>query len=219
MAIIIGVVSQKGGVGKSTLSRLIAREFANNDWDVKIADLDVQQASSYHWFRRRTANDVRPPIRAEAFSSVRQAMKDADNFDLFILDGAPHATTATADIARAADMVLLPSGLSVDDLEPQVILAHDFVREGIPADKIRFVLCRVGDSATEIDEAREYIRKAGYHTLEGELPERSGYRRASDHGLALTETRYVSLNERADLVAQKIIDAISKLSKKKRSAA
>src|SRR5215467_13387540 len=40
MAIIIGVVSQKGGVGKSTIARLVAREFAAQGWQVKIGDLD-----------------------------------------------------------------------------------------------------------------------------------------------------------------------------------
>jgi ABC-type transport system involved in cytochrome bd biosynthesis fused ATPase/permease subunit len=49
MALIIGVVSQKGGVGKSTIARLIARELAAQDWEVKIADLDISQATSYHW--------------------------------------------------------------------------------------------------------------------------------------------------------------------------
>ena len=34
------------------------------------------------------------------------------------------------------------------------------------------------------------------------------YRRASDEGLALTETRFASLNARADAVAQALIDAI-----------
>lgn len=40
-ALIIGCISQKGGVGKSTLARLIAREYANSGWNVKIADLDI----------------------------------------------------------------------------------------------------------------------------------------------------------------------------------
>ncbi|MHC5747164.1 MAG: hypothetical protein ACYTXT_35825 [Nostoc sp.] len=41
MTVLVGVISQKrGGVGKSTLARLIAREYAAG-WDVKIADLDV----------------------------------------------------------------------------------------------------------------------------------------------------------------------------------
>jgi cellulose biosynthesis protein BcsQ len=48
MAIIIGVVSQKGGVGKSTITRLVARELAAQDWQVKIADLDISQATSCH---------------------------------------------------------------------------------------------------------------------------------------------------------------------------
>ena len=47
MALVIGVVSQKGGVGKSTCARLIAREYAYAGWDVKIADLDVSQGTSF----------------------------------------------------------------------------------------------------------------------------------------------------------------------------
>jgi chromosome partitioning protein len=40
MSHIIGFISQKGGVGKSTLARLVAREYASGGWNVKIADLD-----------------------------------------------------------------------------------------------------------------------------------------------------------------------------------
>jgi chromosome partitioning protein len=35
MTIQIGVASQKGGVGKSTICRLIAREYAKAGWTVK----------------------------------------------------------------------------------------------------------------------------------------------------------------------------------------
>lgn len=219
MAIIIGIVSQKGGVGKSTIARLIAREFAQNDWSVKIADMDIQQGTSYQWYKRRAANMITPDIRIETFTTVKQALKDAENFDLFIFDGAPHATSTTRDIARAADMILLPTGLAIDDLEPQVVLAHELVGEGIAKDKLAFVLWRVGNSQTEIDEARTYIKEAGYKALKGEVPERTGYRRASDLGRALTETHYPHLNQRADRVAQSIINAVSEIVKKKRRVA
>jgi chromosome partitioning protein len=48
MAMIVGVVSQKGGVGKGTLAQLMEREFAAQDCQVKIADLDISQATSFH---------------------------------------------------------------------------------------------------------------------------------------------------------------------------
>jgi pantothenate kinase-related protein Tda10 len=46
---IIAIVSQKGGVGKSTMARALAREAANNGLKVKIADLDTQQGTSVDW--------------------------------------------------------------------------------------------------------------------------------------------------------------------------
>jgi chromosome partitioning protein len=67
----------------------------------------------------------------------------------------------------------------------------------------------VGDRENEITEARRYIEKAGYTVLEGEIPERTAYRRASDDGRALSETSHPSLRLRAERLAQSIIDFVS----------
>lgn len=47
MSIIVAFILQKGGVGKSTLSRALARELSYNKFSVKIADLDVQTRYLY----------------------------------------------------------------------------------------------------------------------------------------------------------------------------
>jgi len=210
MAIIIGVVSQKGGVGKSTIARLIAREMAAQDWLVKIADLDISQATSYHWRARRLQRVMEPDISIEQYGRVDQALKSAEHFDVLVLDGAPHATQATQQIAKVSDLVIIPTGLAVDDLQPGVTLAHDLMKH-VPRQKVVFALCRVGNSQAEIAEARQYLTEAGYQVLEGELPEQVGYRRASDEGKAATETRYQSLNQRAEAIAQSVVNKISAL--------
>ncbi len=47
------------------------------------------------------------------------------------------------------------------------------------------------------------------------MPEKIAYRRASDEGKAVTETRFSSLNVRADELAQSIIDLATELAKEK----
>lgn len=222
MALIVAMVSQKGGVGKSTLARILACEFAAQGWNVKIGDLDISQATSFQWNTRRLQNKIEPVVPVEQFGSVDKALALADQYDMLILDGAPHSTSATRSIAQASHLTVIPTGLSLDDLPPAVVLAHDLIKQNVPREKIVFALCRVGDSAIEIEEARAYLQDAGYEILPGAIPEKTGYRRATDEGRALTQTRYESLNHRAEEVAQGIVDRISQLSntaKKKRSVA
>jgi len=209
MAAFIGLVSQKGGVGKSTLARLIAREYAAAGWQVKIADLDISQGTSTDWKQRRERGGVKPDIAVEPFGTVAQALKVAQLYDLLVFDGPPHSMAGTLEIANVCDAVILPTGLSLDDLKPSVLLAHELIQNRIPADRVIFALCRVGDRENEIAEARAYITRAGYRVLEGELPERTGYRRASDQGRAATETTHPSLRERAERFAQNVIDFVS----------
>ncbi|BAY20233.1 cobyrinic acid a,c-diamide synthase (plasmid) [Anabaenopsis circularis NIES-21] len=209
MALLVGVISQKGGVSKSTIARLIAREYAAAGWDVKIADLDISQGTSTDWKQRREVNDIKPEVAVEQFRTVAQALKHADVYDLMILDGPPHSMQGTLEIARASDLLVLPTGLSLDDLKPSVLLAHELVKAKIAVEKIVFVLCRVGDRENEIEEARSYIHKAGYATIEGSIPEKTAYRQASDNGRAISEVTFPTLKQRAEQVVQGIIDLLS----------
>jgi chromosome partitioning protein len=203
-------VSQKGGVGKSTVARLIARELAAQDWQVKIADLDISQATSFHWRSRRLQRNLEPDISVEQYGRVDQALKVAEQYDLLILDGAPHATQATLQVAKASHLVILPTGLAIDDLQPGVQLAHELVTH-VTRQQLIFALCRVGISQVEIAEARQYLREAGYAVLTGELPEKAAYRRASDEGRAVTETHFASLNRRAEVLAQGVVNMLASL--------
>ena len=203
---IISFISQKGGVGKSTLTRLIAREYASHGWDVKISDMDANQGTCVSWQRRRVSAGISPDIAAETFPTVQKAIQSAKQHDLLLFDSAPHSSQMTLQIARSSDVVILPCGIALDDLEPQVLLAHDLVKSGVAKDKIAFALCRVGDSEAELSEAKEYITRAGHNLLKGFIPERTSYRRASDAGFSITETNFPTLNKKAEELAQSIID-------------
>lgn len=213
MAIMIGVVSQKGGVGKSTLCRLIAREYAAARWLVKIADLDVGQGTSYDWQSRRLAAGATPEIPVERFGSVGQALKYAEHYDLMVLDGKPYANAQTLEIAKVCHLLILPTGLSLDDMRPSVLLANELIQKGIPKVNFTFAFCRVGDSEIELGESHSYLKDAGHNVFAGALPEKTGYRRASDIGLTPTETRFSSLNKKANVLVQSIINKVTQIAK------
>lgn len=209
----IGVVSQKGGVGKSTLARALAVAYANADWLVKIADLDHSQSTSYQWQQRRIANNIQPEISVEIFGSINHALKQADHFDLYVFDGAPHATSDTLAIAKESDLVLIPTGFSLDDMEPAVILANELVKQRIPANKIAFAFCRTGDSDREHEDARDYLGQTTYQVLPGYMQEKTAFRRASDEGKSAIESQYKGPREQAEQLVQSIIDKLNDLIK------
>ena len=207
MATIIAFVSQKGGVGKSTLSRALAREAAAGGLKTKIADLDTQQGTSIDWNRTRLNAKIEPVVAAEAFATAEQALKAAANFDLLIIDGPARTSRGTLEIARVADLVVQPTGASTDDLRPAVREFHALVQAGIGKLKLTFALNRIGTPAEEA-EARAYIAEAGYATLDGCLLERPAYRKAQNTGHAVTETSYAGLNAKADALIQALIDKV-----------
>ena len=208
MTYILSTVAQKGGVGKSTLARMLAVEAAKDGLEVKIADLDTQQTTCVNWAARRASNKVKPNIRAEAFASADLALKDSSSFDLYIIDGAPHSSSDTLKACRGSDLVVIPSSEGLDDLEPSVILANNLVKQGIAMSKICFALVITSDSDREIASAREYLTSTPYQVLPGEIPFRAAFKTALDRGKSVTEAPFPTLRKRAESLAQKIIDAV-----------
>ena len=205
----IAMVAQKGGVGKSTLARIIAVEAAKGGLQTKIADLDTQQSTCVQWAIRRAHNGLQPQIRAEAFNAVDIALKDAEGFDLYVFDGAPHSSAETRRACLASDLVVIPTSEGLDDLEPSVVLANNLLREGISPERIAFALCITSNSVREIAGARDYLAQTPYRVLEGEIPFRASFKAAMDKGKAITETSFPTLRRRADAMAQNIIDAVA----------
>ncbi|MEL7258740.1 MAG: ParA family protein [Pseudomonadota bacterium] len=211
MTYIIGMVSQKGGVGKSTLARMMAREFVAGGLTTKIADLDTQQQTCTYWAGRRAEHAVSPEIQVQSFASVKTALGEAPRFDALILDGKPNASEQTTEIAKASDLVVIPTGQTVDDLHPGVVLAHALRKKGIAQDKIAFAMFKTTGSERENAAARQYLTEAGYTVLEGEVSVSTAYGSASDIGKAITETSFKSLNERASKLAQSVIDVMAEI--------
>ena len=85
MGVVVAFVSQKGGVGKSTLARALAREAAAGGLSVKVADLDVQQGTLVNWQRRRLAANRKPGVSVESFRSAESALNGRDTYDLLVL--------------------------------------------------------------------------------------------------------------------------------------
>lgn len=207
MATVIAFISQKGGVGKSTLARALAREAAASGLKVKIADLDPDQATIVDWHKVRMQRAIDPPLSVELFRTAAQALAGADGHDLLVIDGPAKASGGTTEIARWADLIVQPTGAARDDLNPAVRVFHGLIKQGIPHDRLIFALNHIG-TESEAEAARAYLQEAGYTALPGYLPERPAYRLAQNEGYAVTETRFHSLKERADALIQALIDKV-----------
>jgi chromosome partitioning protein len=206
MAVVV-FASQKGGVGKSTLARALAVEAARAGLSTRVADLDVNQGSLLDWHRDRLAAGLQPAPSVQLHADLRDALSYADGVDLLVIDGPARADRETYALARAADLVVLPSGASLDDLRPAVRVGNSLVKGGIDPNRLLYALTRISTDA-EADAARAYIQEAGYRVASGYLPERPAYRSAQNAGRAVTETPYGSLRAAAERLVQGLIDAI-----------
>ena len=167
---------------------------------VKIADLDPEQETVLYWEKLRDESRTEPPITVEGFETAADAIESAEDDELLIIDAPAHANRGTLEIAQAATLIVQPTGASIDDLRPAVLLFHELVQAGIPKERLVMALCRILSQGEE-DRARAYVKAAGYDVLPGCIPERTAYREAHNRGQAVTETKK-ALNERVDMLME-----------------
>jgi chromosome partitioning protein len=209
MLVIVAFVSQKGGVGKSTLARALATVTAAYSIKVRLADLDPRQHTVASWQERRQDNRASPSLDVASFATVAEALAATSASDELLIIDAPAGTShQTLEIARYADLVVQPTGAGIDDLDPAIILFHELVRAGVRRECLVMAFCRTSTEAEE-NAARAYVAKAGYPVLPGAIPERAAYREAHNRGQAVTETRLKALNARADALIGRLLSMIT----------
>jgi chromosome partitioning protein len=212
MSDIISLVSQKGGVGKSAIARLLAVEFVRAGWTVKIADIDTMQGTSTKWKLRRDAAKLQPEIPVEKFATVERALREADKYDLMLIDGPAHAEKGGLGMARKSKLILMPTCYGLDDLEAQIEAAYELEENGIDPTRIWFIFSRTTGSPNEEQTAREYLHRARINVLEPIFAELPSIRQAHSGGKAASEVSFPVIRERATALAVAVATKLQELS-------
>jgi chromosome partitioning protein len=202
---IASFVGQKGGVGKSTLARVLAVAAARQNYKVLLGDFDLEQLSCIEWSATRLRNGIQPDIEARAFKSLKKLRKSVEGFDLVVVDARGLADELTTDIGQESDVVFLPTGTSMDDLRPTLALARRLSKSRKAGNKIVIVLSKVGKSKRLLDIAIAVIEESGFEVLDNIWPERDGFQADLDIGKAGSETHNPYLREAAELIEADLI--------------
>jgi chromosome partitioning protein len=107
---IIAVLNQKGGVGKTTIATHLAGAFARDGRSVLMIDADPQ-GSALDWSQRRkeaTYPRLFGVVGLPRETLHLEAPAIARNTELVIIDGPPRVTALARSALLAADIVLIP---------------------------------------------------------------------------------------------------------------
>lgn len=187
---IIAFISQKGGVGKSTLSQALAVEAHKQKIKVLLADCDHQQSTSHEWSK------IKDKIPCQVFNSVKDIWPLTKNYDLIIIDAPARTSTGTLEIAKRANLIIQPTGASRADLIPAVKEFNALKKAGISKNKLLFVLARLA-TRSEAEAGQEYCQRSGYNYSPLVLYEKASYRQVQNEGKGIQEVSYKSLQKQA----------------------
>lgn len=184
---ILAIISQKGGVGKTTLATALAVAAEQAGKSVALFDLDPQ-ASACFWAdrRRATGKGETPVVRDVNYNRlphVVDAMKQA-GADLVILDCPPVHRDIADEAIRAADMVLIPSRAEALDIRAMTQTVR-LVQQLNKRPSVVLTFCPpVG---AELEQARGIVAQLGADLAPVEIHHRKAFSRAQQDGLAAQE--------------------------------
>jgi chromosome partitioning protein len=118
---VVMVAKQKGGVGATTLAREIGVAAAAAGKTVVFVDLDPQ-GTLRGWWNRRTEGaqgEPNPALAAPAPAQMADALDQlrGAGVDICIVDTPPSVHPFLASVMRLADLILLPTRPTTDDLD------------------------------------------------------------------------------------------------------
>jgi chromosome partitioning protein len=172
----IALISQKGGVGKTTLAINLAAAAQRDGLQAVIADTDPQQ-STYEWYRGRKEEHPLPYVAQVFPENIGDVIdkSERNGADLLVVDTSPNSTEGSLAVADRADLLLVPCAPSFIDLRALKRTEKIIRLSGKPAFAILNLCPPVGDDA---DQAEQALTKLGYTVCPHRIVTRAAARRS-----------------------------------------
>lgn len=135
MTIIISVLNQKGGSGKTTISSNLAHAIALDSLKVLLVDSDPQ--GSLRDWNEANGGELIPVVGLDRETLPKDLKAISDGYDFVIIDGAPQIAKMSVAAVKAANLVLIPVQPSPYDIWAcadlvDIITARQEVTDGLP---------------------------------------------------------------------------------------
>lgn len=186
---IIGVLNQKGGVGKTTLSVNLSAALALGGESVLLVDADPQ-GSSLAWSSVREAEPLFPVVGMAKSSLHKDLPELASNYDHVVIDGAPRVNEIARSAILACDVVLIPVQPSPVDVwaTDEIVRLIEEAQTFKPSLKAGFVVNRkIANTAIGRDVGQAF-EEYPYPVLSSGLSQRVAFAESFAAGLSVMET-------------------------------
>ncbi|NOU23310.1 MAG: AAA family ATPase [Methyloglobulus sp.] len=180
---IVAIISQKGGVGKTTLATAIAVAAEADGKQAAIFDLDPQASASFWHDTREAPTPAVAAIPSSRLQHLLQAARES-GCDLALIDAPPFAKDIAFEAAHHADFILIPTRPAVLDVMAMT-KTLDLMKHYSKPSAVVLTFCP--HAGRELSDTEHAIGELGATLCPVRIGNRIAFSRAQQTGLAAQE--------------------------------